>query len=173
MTNSQVIIDIIDKFSEFIGRSVAWLTLLMAIIAFMVVLLRYAFNVGSIALQESVIFTQALMFLLSAGYILKQDKHIRVDVLYRNFTPRTRAWIDSIGTIVFLLPLCGLIFLVSLSYVGLSWQIKETSPEPSGLPAVYILKALIPLFAFTLFVQGLAECLRNAITLLKKTTEDV
>lgn len=173
MINPQPIIDVIDKFSDFIGRSVAWLTLLMAGIAFLVVLLRYAFNFGSIALQESVLYTQALVFLLSAAFILKQDKHIRVDILYRSYTPRTRAWIDSTCTIIFLFPLCGFIFLISLGYVGQSWQIKETSPEPNGLPAIYMLKALIPLFAFTLFLQGLAECLRNAMILMKKKVDDV
>lgn len=168
MINPQATIDVIDKFSALIGRSVAWLILAMAGISFLVVLLRYAFNFGSIALQESVLYAQAIVFLLSAGYVLKEDAHIRVDVFYRNFTPRAQAWINSTCTIVFLFPLCGFIFLVSLDYVGLSWRIKETSPEPSGLPGVYLLKALIPLFALILFLQGIAECLRNAILLLNK-----
>ena len=152
---------LIDGFTEFSGRALSWLVAIMVALICAVVLLRYGFEVGIIALQESVTYLHASVFLLGAAYTLKHGGHVRVDIFYRRFSPRSRAWIDSVGCIVFLFPLCGYIFISSWEYVLQSWAIGEISPEPGGIPAVFLLKTLIPLMAFNLTLQGLAELIRN------------
>jgi len=139
----------IDAFTDRSGRLLAWLALGMALVTALIVVLRYGFNIGSIAAQEAVIY-------------------VRVDIFYRDFSPRARAWVNSLGSIVFLLPLCTFICFVSWSYVAESWAIREVSPEPGGIPAVFLLKSLIPLMAFNLFLQGLAETLRSALVLVEE-----
>ncbi len=154
-----------DRVSEWVGKLVAWLTVLMALTSFGVVLLRYVLGMGSIAMQESVIYMHSTVFLLGAAYTLRHGAHVRVDVFYRKYSPRTKAWVDSIGSIVFLMPLCAFLFFISWDYVAQSWQTKEVSPDPGGLPFVYLLKTLLPIASVCLFVQAVAECLRNLIIL--------
>jgi TRAP-type mannitol/chloroaromatic compound transport system permease small subunit len=157
----------IDAFADYSGRMLAWLSLGMAGLTSVVVLLRYGFNIGSITSQEAIIYMHGCLFMLGAAYTLKTDGHVRVDIFYQHFRPRTRAWVNSLGGIVFLLPLCVFIFGVSWNYVTESWAIRETSPEPGGIPAVFLLKSLLPLMALNLLVQGLAETLRNVLTLME------
>jgi TRAP-type mannitol/chloroaromatic compound transport system permease small subunit len=155
----------IDAFTDRCGRFLAWLTLGMAVITALIVVLRYGFNIGSIMAQESVIYMHGALFLLGAGYALKAGAHVRVDIFYRNFDPRTKAWVNSLGGIVFLLPLCVFILVSSWDYVSESWGMRESSPEPGGIPAVYLLKSLLPLAAINLALQGVAEILRSALLL--------
>lgn len=162
------VVRIIDKFSELTGTSVAWLTFVMMLVTCIVVVARYVFDVGSIALQETVIYLHGIVFMLGIGYTLKNRGHVRVDIFYQKFSPRTRASIDLAGTLLFLFPLAGFILWSSLDYVYFSWSIRETSPEPGGLPAVYFLKTLIPLMAAMLALQGLAEAIRNLLVILGK-----
>lgn len=160
------ILPLIDRISEALGNVVACLTVLMALTAFGVVLLRYVLGMGSIAMQESVIYMHSFVFLLGAGYTLRRGAHVRVDVFYRKFPPRTKAWVDSVGAIIFLMPVCVFLFFISLDYVAQSWRTWEVSPDPGGLPLVYILKTMMPLAAIVLFIQAVAECLRNLIILM-------
>jgi len=157
----------IDVFTDRSGRILAWLSLGMALLTALIVILRYGFNVGSITSQEAVIYMHGCLFMLGAAYTLKTDGHVRVDILYRNFSLRTRAWINSLGGIVFLIPLCIFILGVSWNYVLESWAIREVSPEPGGIPAVFLLKSLLPVMAINLLLQGIAETVRNAITLVE------
>ncbi len=157
----------IDSFTDRSGRLLAWLALAMALVTACVVVMRYGFNLGSIMAQEAVTYMHACLFMLGAAYALKSSAHVRVDIFYRNFSPRTKAWVDSLGGIVFLLPLCAFILLSSWNYVAESWAIRETSAEPGGIPAVFLLKSLIPLMAVNLFLQGLAETLRCAARLVE------
>ncbi|MEE8058957.1 MAG: TRAP transporter small permease subunit [Pseudomonadales bacterium] len=158
----------IDTLTDLTGRFLAWLTLLMMILLSLVVILRYGFEIGSIALQESVTYLHGAVFMLGAAYTLKRDGHVRVDIFYRHFSPRTKAWINSLGGIIFLLPLCVYIVVVSWDFVDQSWQIREVSSEPGGIPAVFLLKTLIPLLAINLGLQGLAEILRSTLILLEE-----
>lgn len=155
----------IDAFTDQCGRLLAWLTLGMALVTTLIVILRYGFNIGSIMAQESVIYMHGALFLLGAGYALKTGAHVRVDIFYRSFSARGKAWINCLGGIVFLLPLCAFILASSWDYVVESWGMRETSPEPGGIPAVYLLKSLIPLAAINLALQGIAEILRGALLL--------
>ncbi|MEE4278884.1 MAG: TRAP transporter small permease subunit [Halieaceae bacterium] len=156
------VVNAIDRFTERSGRLLAWCALAMAALVFTVVVLRYGFSRGSIAMQEAVTYLHGSLFMLGTAFALKRGAHVRVDIFYRDFSARRRAWVDALGGIVFLLPLCALIFFGSLSYVGDAWAIRESSPEPGGIPFLYLLKTLLPLMAANLALAGLAEILRNA-----------
>jgi len=169
MTTIRAIIHLIDAFTERSGRLILWLSLIMMLLVSLVVVLRYLFQIGSVGLQELVVYLHGIAFMLGAAYTLKQGGHVRVDIFYRNFSPRGQAWINSLGGIVFLLPLCAYILLISLEFVAQSWEIREVSPEPGGIPAVFLLKTLIPLMAVNLGLQGVAEILRSYLVL---TTDD-
>jgi TRAP-type mannitol/chloroaromatic compound transport system permease small subunit len=162
----KLIIKAIDRLTRATGFAIIWLTLLMMLITCSVVVLRYGFSIGAIAMQESITYLHATVFLLGAAFTLKQGGHVRVDIFYRGFSPRRRALVDFIGGLIFLLPLCVFIGFSSWDYVLQSWSIREASPEAGGIPAVFLLKSLMPLMAATLFLQGLAETLRNLLVLI-------
>ena len=161
----QTIAVLLDRFAETTGRVIAWLTLAMVLITFAVVILRKLFETGSIALQESVSYLHAAVFMLGAAYTLKQDGHVRVDILYQKFTPRTRAWVDLLGTLLLLFPVCLYIFFSSLEYVGASWSMLEGSREAGGLDGVFLLKTAIPVMAVLLLLQGCSIVLQNLLLL--------
>ncbi|MCB1700276.1 MAG: TRAP transporter small permease subunit [Pseudomonadales bacterium] len=168
MTVARAIVHYIDIYTDRTGQLLAWLVLAMALVTTVVVVMRYGFNTGSIMAQEAVIYMHGCLFMLGAAYALKSGAHVRVDIFYRSFSPRGQAWVNALGAIVFLMPLCVFIGLASWNYVSESWIIRETSPEPGGIPAVYLLKSIIPLMAFNLFLQGLAETLRSAMVLIEE-----
>ena len=170
MTALRACVHYIDIFTERSGRLLAWLVLAMALITTIVVVMRYGFNVGSIMAQEAVTYMHGTLFMLGAAYALKSGAHVRVDIFYRNFSPRGQAWVNSVGAIVFLMPLCAFIGFSSWNYVSESWIVRETSAEPGGIPAVFLLKSIIPLMAFNLFLQGLAETLRSSMVLVEERT---
>jgi len=157
----------IDCFTEATGKFLAWLLLAMALLTTAVVLSRYGFNTGSIMAQEAITYLHGGVFMLGAAYTLKHDGHVRVDIFYRRFSPRGRAWINALGGIVFLMPLCGFIAVSSWDYVEASWIIRETSADAGGIPGVFLLKTLLPLLALNVFLQAVAETLRNAATLIE------
>jgi TRAP-type mannitol/chloroaromatic compound transport system permease small subunit len=159
--------DRLDRISTAIGRATAWLGLALVLVTFLVVLLRYLFNSGSIAMQESALYLHATLFMLGAAWTLKIDGHVRVDVLYRHFSTRGKAAADLLGTLVFLLPTCAFLLWISLDYVEAAWRVHESSPEAGGLPFVYLLKTLIPLTALLLIVQGISQLLRRLGELLQ------
>ncbi len=155
----------LDQIAEYTGRFISWATLLMVLVTFLVVVLRYVFDLGWIALQESVTYLHASVFMLGAAYTLKHQGHVRVDIFYQKMSPRSRAWVDLLGTLLLLFPFCGFIFWVSWEYVLNSWNVLEGSREAGGLPGVFLLKSLILLLPLTLGLQGLATMLRNIMLL--------
>jgi TRAP-type mannitol/chloroaromatic compound transport system permease small subunit len=156
---------LLDGIAELTGRIVSWLTLAMVVITIAVVILRYLFDIGSIALQESITYLHAIVFMLGAAYTLKHDGHVRVDIFYQQHTPRVRAWINLLGTLLLLMPVCAFIFISSLDYVAASWSIQEGSREAGGLDGVYLLKTVIPLMACLLFLQGCSVLLRSLLVI--------
>jgi len=160
-------IGVIDRATQLGGRLLAWCALAMALITCTVVVLRYGFSTGAIALQESITYLHGSLFMLGVAYALRSGAHVRVDIFYRDFTARQKAWVDALGGIVFLLPLCAVIVVVSWGYVADAWAIRERSPEPGGIPYLYVLKTLLPLMAINLAVAGCADILRNALLLLR------
>ena len=171
MLQLRALIGVIDSFTDTTGRYLAWLALGMALLTALVVLLRYGFNIGSIAAQEAVTYMHGSLFMLGAAHALKHGDHVRVDIFYRRFSPVTQAWVNSIGTLVFLLPVCVFILGMSWDYVAESWAIRETSPEPGGIPAVFLLKTLLLLLPLLLILQGIAELLRNTLFLMDPESE--
>jgi TRAP-type mannitol/chloroaromatic compound transport system permease small subunit len=156
----------IDRAIAAIGRAAAWCCLYVVLAEFAVVVLRYALGLGSIRLQESVLYAHAALFMLAAAWTLQVGGHVRVDVFYAQASLRTRAVIDLVGTVVFLFPVAIAIAVLSLPYVARSWAILEHSRETSGLPFVYLLKTLIPLFALLIALQGIAQAIRAALVIL-------
>lgn len=155
----------IDRFTERTGQCISWFNLLLVLSVCVVVLLRYFLNIGSIALQEIAMYLHALIFLGASAYTLKHEDHVRVDVIYRRLSTRNKALVNSAGTLFLLMPVCAFIGFLSWEYVIQSWRIMETSSDPGGLPAVFLLKSLILFFAFTLLLQGIAEILRSVMLL--------
>jgi TRAP-type mannitol/chloroaromatic compound transport system permease small subunit len=150
----------IEQLVDFSGRAVSWLTLFMVIITFAVVVLRYIFDIGWIALQESITYLHALVFLVGAAYAMQHEAHVRVDIFYTRFSQQTRAWIDLCGALFMLLPFMFFLCWVSWEYVIDSWDVMEGSREAGGLPGVYLLKSLILLMAGLLSLQAVSQIIR-------------
>jgi TRAP-type mannitol/chloroaromatic compound transport system permease small subunit len=155
----------IDAINEWIGRTVAWLTLGCVLTCFAVVVLRYAFDMGFPWLQELYVWEHAAVFMAGAGYTMLHRGHVNVDVLYGRMSPRGRAWIDILGTLVFLFPWLAVVAVTAAPFVSSSWSIREGSSTAGGMPAVYLLKSLLWAFCALLFVQGLALIARRGLFL--------
>lgn len=130
----------------------------MVVVTFVVVVMRYVFDAGLIWLQESVVWMHAAVFMLGAAYTLREEEHVRVDVFYRKMSARRRAWVDLIGVVIFLLPLCLFLAWNSLDFVTTSWGIREMSRESGGLPypLVPMLKSIVLLMPLTVALQGMS-----------------
>ncbi|MGY0220080.1 TRAP transporter small permease subunit [Endozoicomonadaceae bacterium StTr2] len=167
---SRQIIQKIDALTEATGRITSWCNILLMVVVCLVVLLRYGFNIGSIALQEAATWIHALIFMTATAWTLKHNGHVRVDIFYQRFTQKGQAWVNLLGSLFLLIPVCLFILWISFDYVAQSWAVQERSQDPGGLAAIYLLKSLIPVMACTLFLQGLAECLRNILVLTDKAS---
>lgn len=143
------------------GRGAAWLTLAVVVLTFCIVVLRYGFSQGWIALQESVTYLHAAVFMLAAAWTLQDEGHVRVDIFYRRGTPRYRALVDLAGTCLLLIPFCLFLLIIAWDYVAASWRLLEGSREAGGLPLVYLLKTLILLLPALLLLQSLPFVARN------------
>ncbi|OQK15083.1 hypothetical protein AU255_19060 [Methyloprofundus sedimenti] len=146
----------IDSLNEYVGRFVSWLTLVLVLVTFCIVLLRYLFDLSWVPMQESIIYLHGLVFMLGAAYTLKHDRHVRVDIVYQRCTPKVKAWIDLLGTLFLLLPVAGFILWSSWGYVMDSWDILESSRNSGGLPIIYLLKSCLLLMSGLLILQGLS-----------------
>ncbi len=157
----------LDRFSIMLGKTTAWFTLFMVLVTFVVVVMRYVFDVGLIWLQESVVWMHAFVFMAGAAYTLQQEEHVRVDIFYRRMNPRQRAWIDLAGVLLFLFPLCIFLAWKALDFVAVSWRLQEASRESGGLPypLIPLLKSALVLMPVTVGLQGVALTLRSIRTL--------
>ena len=153
----------LDRFSEITGQFTAWLTLLMVVVTFVIVVMRYVFDAGLIWMQESVVWMHAFVFMIGAAYTLQRDEHVRVDIFYREMSARGRAWIDLLGVLVFLLPLCIFLALKAWDFVAFSWALAETSRESGGLPypLLPMLKTVLILMPAAVGLRGMASALRS------------
>ena len=159
------LLDNIERFIDWSGRAVSWLTLFMVIVTFIVVVLRYVFDIGWIALQGSVAYMHAMVFLVGASWAMQHDAHVRVDIFYSRFSTRTKAWVDLFGSLLLLLPVMIFIAWISWEYVIDSWEVLEGSREAGGLPAVFLLKSLIVVLAIMLILQALVQIMRSVQTI--------
>ncbi len=156
----------LDRISEQLGKAAAWLTLLMVLVTFVVVVMRYVFDIGLIWLQESVIWMHAFVFMMGAAYTLQKEEHVRVDIFYREMSETRRAWVDLVGVLIFLLPLCAFIGWKAFDFAATSWQLQESSRESGGLPypLIPMLKSIVLLMPLTVSLQGIAiarRCLQT------------
>ena len=155
-----------DRFNSLAGKAAAWLTLFMVLVTFVVVVMRYVFDAGFIWLQESVVWMHAFVFMVGAAYTLQQEEHVRVDIFYRNMNRKRRAWVDLIGVIVFLLPLCVFLGWKAGDYVAMSWKLQEASRESGGLPypLIPLLKSILVVMPLMVGLQGVAllsQCIKT------------
>lgn len=167
MQTLRIFTRLVDALSERIGGAVSWLTLAMVLLTFAVVMLRYVFNMGWIAMQEAITYLHAMLFMLGAAYTLKRDGHVRVDLFYRPMTPRGKAWVDLLGTLFLLLPVCLFLFGMSWAYVEASWSVQEGSREAGGLDLVWLLKSVLLIMPALVALQGLSNIGHALLTLLE------
>ena len=157
----------VDGLNEYTGRAIAWLTLGMALVGFLVVVLRYALDTGFIWMQETVTSMHAAVFMVGAAYTLLHEEHVRVDIFYRNMNPYRRALIDFMGVLLFLLPMCGFLAWMAWDFAAVSWAINESSREPGGLPypMIPLLKSIVFIMPVLVALQGVSTLLRSLATL--------
>ncbi len=156
-------------FIAWCGKSVAWLTVVMVLLTFTIVVLRYGFNLGWIWLQESVTYFHVAVFTVAAAWTLQQDGHVRVDIFYAEMPEKKRALVDLLGSLVFLIPFCIFILVIAWPYVANSWKLLEDSREAGGLPLVFLLKSLIMVLPALLLGQAFINVTDAWKTLRNKT----
>jgi TRAP-type mannitol/chloroaromatic compound transport system permease small subunit len=157
----------IDRLNEKIGRGVAWLTTVLVLVIMYDVAARYLFNTSSAGIVELEWHLFSFIFLLGAAYALKHDRHVRVDVFYQNFSPKRQAWVNFIGSTLFLIPFCVVAIITSVKFTANSWAIQEGSPDPGGLPARYIVKGAIPTGFVLLLLQAISLLIHSLLTLIE------
>ena len=165
------VIQQLDAINEQVGKAISWLSLAVVLLTFIVVVLRYGFDLGWIWMQESVTYIYAWMFMLAAGYTLKHEGHVRVDIFYQQFSVRKKAWVDLLGSLFLLMPMFIFIVWISLDYVLASWHIYEASGEAGGLAFVYILKTTLLFMPLLMLLQGASLALTSLQTLLAANNE--
>lgn len=161
------LIKFLDGISEFFGRLISWASLIVLLLTLLVVVLRYVFHFGATALQDTALYLHGAVFTFAAGYTLKHNAHVRVDVFYQQFSKRTRHWVDLLGTVFFLIPTSLFIAWISWHYVMTSWRINESSVEAGGLALVYIQKSLLLVLVIGLLIQGVVELYRHGSQLFR------
>jgi len=166
-------IKFVDKTNEFIGKSSSWLTTFLVLVVVYDVVLRYAFNISSVGMQELEWHVFAVLFLMGAAYTLLKDDHVRVDLFYSKFNEKQKAWTNFIGSLLFLIPFILIVIYTSANYVNNSFVLNESSPDPGGIPARYILKSFIPLSFFFLLLQGIALLFKSMLTIMNYSEEKI
>jgi len=161
--------DAIDRFQDRVGRVLYWLTLLMVVIGGYNAIVRYLDKYTGMTLSSNTYlelqwYLFAILFLVGAAYTLKHDAHVRVDILYTRLGPKGKAWINLLGTVLFLFPFCILMLWVSWPAVMNSWEVMEMSPDPGGLPR-YPIKTVVPIAFFLVMVQGISMTIRAVAVL--------
>ena len=144
-------------FPRLVGILSSWAIFLMIVLTTIVVFFRYFLSIGVVGLQEMVIYLHGISFLLCSAYAYENDEHVRVDIFYRRSSLKNKKLINLMGNLILLQPMAWTIFILSLDYVLFSWSIYEISPEPGGLPFVYLYKSSILIFSFILILQSLAS----------------
>ena len=161
----------IDALNTRFGQLCAWLTLFLVLGTAIVVVLRYGFGIGATALQEAVLYAHALVFMGAAAWTLQRNAHVRVDIFYQKLSGRRQALVDSLGTLLFLLPLCLFLGWSSWDYVSNSWSTLEASSESGGLKFVYLQKSIILVLVVSLVLQGVSDLIKSVYLLAGRLPE--
>lgn len=167
----QRLLQLLNSFTRHLGQLIRWLTLLMVILVCAVVVLRYFFGTPSTVLQESVLYLHATVFMAGMAYAWQQGAHVRVDVFSRNWSYQRKQRIEQLGIVLFLIPICIFILIMSWKYVANSWAIGERSDETGGLPFVYLLKSLILIMPCLLLLQAVVELAKTLLPEVKTTSD--
>ena len=152
-----------DRWISTLGRTISWLTLAMTLATFCIVILRYGVQVSATPLRDAVVYFHGTLILLGISFTFQADEHVRVDLLYSRMPATRKQMVNLIGHIAFLIPLCLVILVSTLPYVGASWRIFESSAEVDGLPGIFLLKTLLPVSAGLLLLQALNEILKYLV----------
>ena len=171
MVRAALISDTIDRLIAVIGRAAAWAVLVMVLVQFAIVALRFAFGFGSLWMQEALHYLLAILVLFGAAWTLQQDGHVRVDIFYADASPRTKAKVDLAGSLLLLIPFMAAVVWFSWPYASRSWAILEGSREAGGIPLVFLLKSSIPAFAVLMLLQGIVQAVRAALRLMMADAE--
>lgn len=163
----QRVIDGIDQLNEYTGRMVSWLSTILVLVVCFDVISRRLLSQTQAWVMELEWHFFAVLFLFGAGYTLKHDKHVRVDLFYANYDKKDQAWVDLVGHALFLMPWTIVVMIVSFQYGFESWLINEKSPDPGGLPARYVIKFSISLGMLFLFLQSFS-CFLKAYQTIKE-----
>jgi TRAP-type mannitol/chloroaromatic compound transport system permease small subunit len=151
---------LIDGLSERIGRSMFWLILVAVLISAANATVRKAFNYSSNAFLEIQWYLFSLIFLFCAGYTLKHDEHVRIDIITGRMSARTRAAIDIFGTLFFLLPMATLVMYLSWPLFVDAYERQEVSTNAGGL-IIWPARLMVPIGFFLLILQGLSELIKR------------
>jgi TRAP-type mannitol/chloroaromatic compound transport system permease small subunit len=162
------IANLFDNINRYTGYLCAFLVVLMTVNVFIVVFLRYLFGISFIWLQETYVWMHAYIFMAGAGFTYLNDAHVRIDIIYRSSSKVYKAIVDLVGNIFLLMPFLYIIWSYSFPFVYKSFQINEVSREAGGLPMLFLLKAVILIFAFLLFIQALSKLINNFIIIYQK-----
>ena len=165
MPTSRNLIEFFDKINTVTGNCVRWFALVMVLLQFAIVVLRYVFGISFIFLSESVLYMHAGLFMLGAGYTLLVDSHVRVDIFYARLSSRHKSIVNILGTALLLLPSMLALMYFSWPSVWRSWAILEGPISVGGIPASFLLKTLIPLFCLLLIIQGISCLLKECLSL--------
>lgn len=156
----------LDNFIRAVGRAVSWLNVILIAVIILQVILRYVFGKGLIVLEELQWHLYAVGIIFGLSYCLVQDTHIRLDLAHATFSWRTREKVEILGTLFLLLPIVVIVFLHSIDFAWEAVKVLERSDAPMGLPARYIIKAVIPVGYVLFFLAGMSRLIR-AFTNLK------
>lgn len=162
----KVVSKAIDTVNEWVGRGVSWVTLLLVLVVFVDVVMRYLFKTSFVFTQEMEWHLFGFIFLIGAGYTLLHDGHVRVDIIYQRLGTKGRAWINLIGVIFFLLPGCFLVITTSYKFAANSFSMLEGSPDPGGIPFRFIIKGTISVGYFLLILQGVSLGIHSLLQVL-------
>ncbi|WP_319407561.1 TRAP transporter small permease subunit [uncultured Desulfosarcina sp.] len=161
---------VIDRFNEAVGRMVSWVSLLLVLVVFVDVVMRYLFKTSFVFTQELEWHLFAFIFLIGAGYTLLHDGHVRVDIIYQRLGVKGRAWINFLGVIFFLIPGCYLVISTSWHFVSNSFSMLEGSPDPGGIPFRFIVKGTMTVGYVLLLLQGLSMGVHALLQILGAET---
>jgi TRAP-type mannitol/chloroaromatic compound transport system permease small subunit len=148
-----------------IGHLFSWLSLGIVVVCFTVVVQRYIFATSYVWMQDLYIWLNGAMFTAVAGFALMRNDHVRVDIFYRTAKPTTKAIVDLVGCVLFLLPFCAIVYIYSMPFVARAWSYTEASANVGGMPGLYILKSFIIAFVALLALQGIAMILTSILVL--------
>ena len=152
---------LIDKLTDNIANGLLYILIALIVLVFSTVFFRYVFNMSYIIIQEIIMYLHALIFMFGISYALKENSHVKIDVLYNTLNKRTQRVISIAGLVSFILPTALFIIYISIDMVTQSWMILEGSSEAGGLNLVFILKSLIPISGVLIFLQGISELIKH------------